>query len=188
MIYSKYLFNALYLALTLALSLTLLGCNTTPKSTQAENPIKAQKVKEVASQFMTAYAFHDDFEYFLSFYAENAQVKDIIRGEKASGREAIKAFFNWHDEKFSLGNSASAVVVEEIWVDNSTAIVTGYFMPFIYDGIKFGPWHMMMVLEFDQDYKITKQVDWINYTPKVIFTNSPDSNREIKIPNYLFDD
>ncbi|WP_152537527.1 nuclear transport factor 2 family protein [Catenovulum agarivorans] len=143
------------------------------------------KVEDVVKQYMTAYALHEDFEYFLSFYAENATVEDVVRGKKARGKTQIRQLFNWDDPKLSLGSSVSAVVVEDIHVFENTAVVSGYFMPFNYDGLKFGPWRMSMHLTFNQDGKIHKQVDWINYTPKVLFSSDADSNLDIKIPNYL---
>lgn len=162
------------------------ACQTTDnKSAKSSADKNKVNTKEVISQYMTAYALHEDFDYFMSFYAENAQVEDVIRGKKVKGKKQIRELFNWQDPKLSLGNSVSAVVVESIQVFENTAVVNGFFMPFVYDGLKFGPWKMTMQLTLNENGKIIQQTDWINYTPKVLFTNDPDSNLTIKIPNYL---
>lgn len=174
------------LLITLAIGVLLSACqltdNQSAKSVSEKSNIDSKKI---VSDFMTAYALHEDFDYFMSFYAENAQVEDVIRGKKVKGKEQIRELFNWHDPKLSLGNSVSALVVEQIKVFENNAVVTGFFMPFVYDGLKFGPWKMTMLLTLNENGKIVEQTDWINYTPKVLFNNDPDSNLTIRVPKYL---
>ncbi|WP_440905507.1 hypothetical protein ACMZOO_04055 [Catenovulum sp. SX2] len=170
----------------LSIGILLSGCQLTDnQSTKSAAEKSKLDSKKIVSEFMTAYALHEDFDYFMSFYAENAQVEDVIRGKKVKGKKQIRELFNWHDPKLSLGNSVSAVVVEQITVFENSAVVTGFFMPFVYDGLKFGPWKMTMLLTLNENGKIVEQTDWINYTPKVLFSNDPDSNLTIRVPKYL---
>ncbi|WP_157447231.1 hypothetical protein [Catenovulum agarivorans] len=174
------------LLVALCSSLFISACQITDnKNAKSSADTNKVNTKEVISQYMTAYALHEDFDYFMSFYAENAQLEDVIRGKKVKGKLQIRELFNWHDPKLSLGNSVSAVVVEQIKVFENSAVVTGFFMPFVYDGLKFGPWKMTMLLTLNENGKIIEQTDWINYTPKVLFSNDPDSNLTISVPKYL---
>ncbi|MCU4675975.1 hypothetical protein N7931_10040 [Catenovulum sp. 2E275] len=162
--------------------LVLSACQSTQKKAQFSQQDLQQKV----SLFLKTYAFREDFELFLSFYAADAVIEDVIRGEQAVGSKAIKTYLNWEDPDFSLGRSASHLVTEQISFDQNKAIIQGYFMPFIYQGVQLGPWRFTTILEFNDELKISKQTDWVNYTPKVIFNNSPNSNLKLKIPKYYF--
>lgn len=160
----------------------LSACQTT-KQQPKYNP---EEIKEQTGLYLKTYAFREDFEQFLSFYADNAVVEDVIRGEKMNGLAAIKDFFNWDDNEFSMANSVTHLVTQQITVNDNQAIIRGYFMPFEYAGVKLGPWRFITWLEFNDKLKISKQTDWINYTPKIIFNDSPNANSQLKIPNYYF--
>ncbi|GEM_PF-815734 len=169
----------LILLMTLGL---LAACQSTPE----KQAFDRDTVQETLSSYLKTYAFREDFDYFLSFYAGNAVLEDVIRGEEFVGIDAIKSHLNWHDPEFSLGMSASHLISEQIIIDGNQAVIQGYFMPFIYQGVKLGPWRFTTHLEFNEDMKITRQTDWVNYTPKVIFNNSPNANLKINIPDYYF--
>ncbi|WAJ72071.1 nuclear transport factor 2 family protein [Catenovulum adriaticum] len=166
--------------------LILASLLTACQSTSQQQKLNPEEIKEQTGQYLKIYAFREDFDQFLSFYAENAVVEDVIRGEQVNGLAAIKNFFNWDDNEFSMGNSVTHLVTEQISVTGNQAIIQGYFMPFEYAGVTLGPWRFITRLEFNEALKISKQTDWINYTPKVIFNDSPNANLKLKIPSYYF--
>jgi hypothetical protein len=55
-------------------------------------------------------------------------------------------------------------------------VAQGYFKPFSYDGKSFGPWRFVIILEFNDDGKIVREIDWINYTPRENFLGGKDIN------------
>lgn len=170
------------LVLCLIFSCWLTACQTTGQGQK----ISQEDIQKQTKAYLQTYAFREDFEKFLSFYAENAVVEDVIRGEQVNGISAIKNFFNWDDGEFSMANSVTHLVTEKINISGNQAIVQGYFMPFEYAGVTLGPWRFITRLEFNEELKISKQTDWINYTPKVIFNDSPNANLKLKIPDYYF--
>lgn len=164
--------------------IALNACKNTPEENKAEVFLK-QEVKLKLSDYLMTYALHQEFDKLLGYYAQDAQLINVIKGDKAKGIKQIKNYFNWEDKKLTYQRSESAFVVENIWIDGLNATVVGYLMPFEYDGVDLGPWKTVMLFEFDQELKIIKQTDYINYTPKAMFNNSPNSNLDIKVPNYL---
>ncbi|WP_111980405.1 nuclear transport factor 2 family protein [Algibacillus agarilyticus] len=169
----------------LAITLCLNACMFLPKK---KDPILAsnQQIEMMIKEYLTQYALREDFDRFMNFYASDAVLEDIVSGDVKKGKAEIRAFLNWPDEKYEQSPSLSTLVTETIIVHNKQAAVKGYFMPFTYDEVVLGPWHFTMWFTVNDEYKITRHVDFINYTPKALFLSSPNSNEKIKIPNYLF--
>lgn len=173
------------LPLTILLTAVLLaGCQSTAQKDKASHFID-QEVKQTVTAYLTTFALHEDFTKLLSFYSPNAELTNIIKGDKAKGLKAIETYYNWNDPKLTLNRSQAAFVQEKILIDGLHAVIVGYLMPFEYDGVNLGPWRTMILLEFNEQLKIIKQTDFINYTPKSIFLSSPNTNKDIRIPTYL---
>ena len=148
--------------------LVLQGCTTTLQ-TQAN-------IETVAKQYFTVYAERQNFEKLLSFYDEKADLEDLGYGHHAKSKQEIEQFFAWNDGKFSLVNKGPALVVQKQVVDGNKTVTEGYFTKFTYNGKTMGPWRFLIWLEFNEQGKIIRHVDWINYTPKEDFIGGKNLN------------
>jgi hypothetical protein len=138
--------------------------------------IGADKPVEIAEDFFEVYRERQDFEALMGFYAEEAQLEDLIYGHFAEDKASIRAFLNWNDNKFELPNGPPALEVTSLTAQSSRVVAQGYFKPFSYDGKSFGPWRFVIILEFNDDGKIVREIDWINYTPRENFLGGKDIN------------
>lgn len=136
----------------------------------------ASSLKETAVQYFEVYKERKDFQALLSFYDESAQLEDLVYGFFAKDKATIKAFFNWDDGKFRVLDNGDALILENLVVDNNIAVAEGIFRPFNYDGKDMGPWRFMTWLEFNEQQKIIRHVDWINYTPRENFLGGANLN------------
>ena len=156
--------------LSLLFVLLLSGCVSTSK---------VDRLPQVVSDYFDVYSKRDDFNAFMSYYAENAQFRDIVYGNSFNGREEIRNFLNWDRGEFETLNGARVLTVKRHNFGKNTVITEGFFHAFVYDGKKLGPWLFIIVQEFDSDNKITRQTDWINYTPRANFLGGENMNDEI---------
>ena len=137
---------------------------------------KTQSTKEITTQLYKVYRERADFEKFLSFYDEDMILEDFIFGERIEGKENFKAFFDWPNPKFQK-LEADALVVEDIIVEDSKAVVTGYFTSFKWGEYESKPMRFTTILEFNEAGKIIKHKDWINYHNTLIdYEKRKDSN------------
>ncbi len=136
----------------------------------------AEKPIEIAERFFAVYAQRQDFDALMAFYAEEAQLEDLIYGHFAQDKTAIRAFLNWEDDKFSLANGPPALEVTALTSDGSRVVAQGYFKPFKYGDNLFGPWRFVIILEFNDEGQIVREIDWINYTPREKFLGGKDIN------------
>jgi len=121
-----------------------------------------------------------DFKKFMSFYAKDATLKDIIYGNDLRNKAEIQSFLNWHNGKFDRLASENILTVTNQVIENQSAITEGYFHQFRFNDKEFGPWLFIISLEFNEDNKIIKQTDWINYTPRKDFLGGLNMNKLIK--------
>jgi hypothetical protein len=75
-----------------------------------------------------------------------------------------------------LPSGPPALEVTALTAQGSRVVAQGYFKPFSYDGKFFGPWRFVIILEFNDDGKIVREIDWINYTPRENFLGGKDIN------------
>ena len=136
--------------------------------------------RATAEQYFEVYAERTDFEQFMSFYAEDAVLEDLIYGHLAQGKSNIRAFLNWNDGKFSLANGETALELDSLHIDGQHAYARGRFNPFNYAGKPHGPWRFLIALEFNKKGQIVRHVDWINYTPKDNFLGGEDFTSELQ--------
>lgn len=121
-----------------------------------------------------------DFKKFMSFYAKNAALKDIIYGNYLRNKDEIQSFLNWHNGKFDRLESEYILTVANQVIENKKAITEDYFHQFKFNDKTFGSWLFVIALDFNEDHKIIKQTDWINYTPRKDFLGGLNMNSEIK--------
>lgn len=154
----------------------LLLCLLTSFAVSA-NP--TSNIEKLAGEYFALYAERKDFNSFMAMYAQEAELQDINYGNHILGRKAIRDFFQWDAGNVKLLHDKTLIVEKMVLKDNQ-AISRGHFTEFEYGGTKMGPWRFVIWLEFDQQGKIIKQTDWINYTPKDQFTGGKNLNHLVK--------
>jgi hypothetical protein len=156
--------------LNLLIVLLLNGCVSTSKD---------NKLPQVVSDYFDTYAKREDFNKFMTYYADNAQFEDIIYGNSFNSKVEISNFLEWNKGEFKILNGNKALTVTRHTFGVNTAITEGFFHTFSYDGQKLGPWLFVITQEFDSNHKIIRQTDWINYTPRVDFLGGKNMNDEL---------
>lgn len=141
----------------------------------------SDKNARVAQQFFQHYAKREDFVTFMSFYAEHAQLIDVVYGHHAQSKTEIRQFLDWQRGEFVLLKGDNILTVSKQTSQANTVITQGYFHRFSYNGEIMGPWLFSIILEFDNNHKIIKQTDWINYTPRENFLGGKDVNSLIPV-------
>jgi hypothetical protein len=130
-------------------------------------------------EYFSVYSKRNDFERFMSFYAENAAFEDIVYGNTFKNKAQITEFLNWNNGKFELPSGTKTLTVTKQVVHNNIAVTEGYFHQFSYNDQKLGPWLFVIIQEFDENKKIIRQTDWINYTPRKKFLGGKNMNDTI---------
>ena len=156
--------------LNLLIVLLLNGCVSTSKD---------NKLTQVVSDYFDTYSKREDFNKFMTYYADNAQFEDIIYGNSFNSKVEISNFLEWNKGEFKILNGNKALTVTRHTFGVNTAITEGFFHTFSYDGQKLGPWLFVITQEFDSNNKIIRQTDWINYTPRVDFLGGKNMNDEL---------
>lgn len=154
--------------LLFGLAFILVACNASVDTSEtAGEKVRAQAVKATATEFFKTYAERSDWEKLLSFYRKDLVFEDVLLQLRLDSLWQFERFYDWPDTNFrKLYPGQPSLEVEHLLVDDSTAIAAGYFTPFYWYGQLIEPdWGMQfqMVLHFDDDLRIKKQVDWIEY-------------------------
>jgi len=156
--------------ISLLIVLLLNGCASTSKN---------NKLPQIVNDYFDVYSKRNDFNKFMTYYAENAQFKDIIYGNTFNNKVEIRNFLDWSKGDFKILNGNKTLTVTSHTFGIKTVITEGFFHAFSYDGQKFGPWLFVITQEFDFNNKIIQQTDWINYTPRDDFLGGKNMNDEL---------
>ncbi len=149
--------------------LALLGCSSLNDSS---------KVTSLTMQsYFETYRQRSDFNGFMDFYADDVVVQDIVYGNELAGKSEVKAFFDWNRGQFELLDGKDILTITRQTLEAQTVVTEGYFHRFRFNDQTLGPWRFVMIHELDDDSKIIKQVDWINYTPRENFLGGLDMNK-----------
>jgi len=148
------------------------GCATVAKDTRG--------LEVVIDDYFDTYDKRIDFEHLMSFYDDTATLQDIIYGNDIKGKKQIKKFLAWDQGEFSTFSQNGVLTITDQAIDNNIVITRGYFHAFTFNKQKLGPWRFVMIHEFNDEQKIIKQTDWINYTPRANFLGGKDMNHLIK--------
>jgi len=140
---------------------------------------KNNDLAQVVEDYFSVYSQRNDFEKLMAFYANNAQLKDIVYGNSLKNKAEIKNFLAWDKGEFKVFSGKKVLTVTKQIVKENTAVTEGYFHKFSYDGQPLGPWLFVIVQEFDSNHKIVKQSDWINYTPRNNFLGGKNMNEQL---------
>ncbi|TDF37639.1 nuclear transport factor 2 family protein [Alteromonadaceae bacterium M269] len=136
-------------------------------------------IADIAKDYFEVYAKRQDFKRFMSFYDDNAQFNDIIYGNHLSGKHEIAEFLNWNKGHFKLLSGNEILTVTSQTVEDNSVVTEGYFHQFSYDKQNLGPWLFIIKLEFNDQGKVVKQTDWINYTPREHFLGGQNMNNKL---------
>lgn len=157
--------------LTVFIIFILTGCSSTyPNSRDLTGVVK---------DYFTVYSQRNDLEGLMSFYANDAKLHDIIYGNSFKNKAEIRQFLAWDKGEFKVLSGHEVLTVTKQTVEGNTAVTTGFFHEFSYDGAQLGPWLFVIIQEFDSNNKIIKQTDWINYTPRENFLGGKNMNKAL---------
>lgn len=129
-------------------------------------------VKQIASDYFNTYAERTDWDKFLSYYDGDLQFEDIISQQKLSGIQQFREFYNWPDTGYRKHpDYPRALELDKLIINDKAAIGKGRFLPFYWYGKM---WDMtqegefIIWLEFNEEGKITRQIDWIEYPGEIL--------------------
>ena len=159
------------LVLITSLLITLSCCVEKPSSPLSD---RSQKVEQKARAFFKTFADRNDWDTFCSFYREDMTFSDIMLQLELDSLWQFKRFYNWDGEGDNfrkLTPDQEHVTIESLVVNDSTAVMTGHFNPFYYYDELIEPETGMAAtiwLFFDENLKIKRQIDWIEYDLDVL--------------------
>ena len=150
----------------------IFSCSPSTPSVGGASSGEKLSASELGSAFFDHYQKRDDWTGFLERYDENVEFIDVILRMKLEGVEEFAAFYNWPDTGFQKHpDFPSTLVLEELTLNDSTAVGRGYFNPFYYRGILYDDMDHMrftMSLTFNEAGKIVRHVDFIEYPPEIL--------------------
>lgn len=128
---------------------------------QAQNKVNYNRL---AQEYFHSYQQRTDFESFLNFYHADVEFIDILSKVELNSKQQFADFYDWQKGHFDRLDNKHILRLDNLVVDDDTAVARGVFLPFKYNGKRMGPWDFVIWLEFDQQGKIIRQQDWINYS------------------------
>lgn len=164
------LFNTCLIGSLFLLFFFLLGVHFSCHTIDHDVHISADLHTELVAQaFFKTFAERTDWEKFCSYYREDMQFEDIILQIKLDSLWQFQRFYKWNDtiNVFTkLNPNQEHLTIFSLITDSLTAVARGRFNPFYYNeqlvdpfwGMEFTIW-----LYFDDQRKIIKQIDWIEY-------------------------
>ncbi|MGH1366338.1 MAG: hypothetical protein ACRBF0_22450 [Calditrichia bacterium] len=94
-------------------------------------------------------------------------------------KAALAEFFNWDNPGFKKIEVQALIITEQI-IDGKKVTTKGYFTPFKWGEARFETMHFTTLLTFNEQGKIIKQVDWINYPTTLLdYNKRKNSNEDI---------
>ena len=137
-------------------------------------------VQKKVDEFILLYQERTDFEQFLELYDQDMVLEDMITGHRMEGSENFKEFFNWPDQRFKK-LSPKTIIVKSSVIEGNNAVISGHFTPFEWDGQQVEAMQFTTILEFNDQGKIIRHVDWINYPNNLIdYSKRANANEWIK--------
>ena len=136
-------------------------------------PTRQQLVQRTAEDFFATFSERKDWDKLCSFYREDMQFEDVMLQLKLDSLWQFKRFYKWDEEGDNfkkLTPEQEHLTIYTLTADEDVAVARGRVNPFYYYeelidsewGMEFTIW-----LFFDENLKIKKQVDWMEYAPEV---------------------
>jgi len=167
----KYINLGQWLLLWLIGLLVIIGGNTLDVNDQKN------AVTSAVEAYKNTYSERKDFQKFLSFYDKEIVLEDMIGGFRIEGKEAFKEFFNWEDPRFKMKDDVALVIHDQV-MEGKKVMLTGHFTPFIWDGEDIESMQFTTQLDFNDNGKIIRHVDWINYPDNLLPTSARKNSNE----------
>ena len=152
--------------------LFIISCSTETRNITVSERTKA--IEAVALDFFATFAEREDWGKFCSFYREDVLFEDVMLQLKLDSLWKLKRFYKWDEEGDNfkkLSPEQEHITIETLVVNDSVAVGTGRVNPFYYYGQLINPdWGMNVTfwLYFDENLKIKRQTDWIEYDASVL--------------------
>ncbi len=144
------------------------SCNT---SIPEENK-RSEAIKDQARAYFQTYAEREDWDQFLSYYAEDLQFEDAISQIHLDSLEAFKTFYDWPNPGFKKHPEYPEIFrLDDLVANDSIAVGRGVFFPFYWQDSLFSmEWDPTFTiwLWFDENLKINRQIDWVEYSGNVL--------------------
>ena len=115
--------------LSLLIALLLNGCASTNK---------CNKLPQVVNDYFDIYSKRIDFNKFMSYYADNAQFRDIIYGNSFNSKVEIRNFLDWNKGEFKILNGNRILTVTKHTFEVNTAITEGIHLAMMDKGLGHG--------------------------------------------------
>lgn len=131
-------------------------------------------VEQVARDYFATFAERKDWDKLCAFYREDMIFEDVMLQLKLDSLWQFKRFYKWDEEGGhfkKLSPDQDHITIETLVVNDTVAVGKGSVNPFYYYDEYIDPeWGMAAAfwLYFDENLKIKKQVDWIEYDPEVL--------------------
>ncbi len=135
---------------------------------------------EMTRDYYRVYNDRQDFEKFLSFYADDIVLEDMVNGDRIEGIKNLRAFFDWPNPNYENSEENVVVIIDQI-IEGNKSVVRGYFTPFKWGTTTVEAMHFTTILIWNDAGKIVKHIDWINYPAYVVdYDTRKNSNDWIK--------
>ncbi len=142
--------------------------------------VEDKNIAKAVEEYYDTFRERKDFDKFMSFYADEVILEDVVNADRIEGKRALTAFFDWNNPDFEKGSTDALVIYEQI-IDGNKAVTRGYFTEFFWGGTEFEAMHFVTILTFNESGKIIKHIDWINYPSNLVdYNNRRNSNHWIK--------
>ncbi|WP_420387174.1 hypothetical protein [Roseivirga sp.] len=150
--------------LTIFITLVLLWSCSSEKNDK-------DNIYPLAKHFFDTYSDRSDWEHFKQLYADDLVFEDVIFRYRFD-RTGFENFYNWPDTLFQKHPEyPETLILENLTINDSTAIGSGYFTPFYYGEKLFGidhQWRFVIELTFDKQGLVKHQKDFIEYPPEYL--------------------
>ncbi len=154
---------------------------------------RSQQVEAKAQSFFETFAEREDWERLCSFYREDMQFQDITLQLQLDSLWKFKRFYNWDGEGDNfrkLTPDQDHLTLYSLVANDSVAVARGRVNPFYYyDQLVESEWGMEFTiwLYFDEELKIAKQIDWMEYDPVALQSvlDRVEKNGHEAIPDWL---
>ena len=150
--------------------LTIQNCRNSAPSTLSRPELVELKAKD----YFATFAERKDWDKLCSFYRDDVVFDDIMLQLHLDSLWQLKRFYKWDEEGNNfrkLTPDQDHLTIYSLVVNDSLAIGYGRINPFYYyERLIDVEWGMNAAfwLYFDKDYKIKKQIDWIEYDSDVL--------------------
>lgn len=143
-------------------------------------PTQNIDIQKLASSYYQQYQLRNDFQKFLAYYDQNVILLDMISGDRIVGIAQLEEFLDWENPNFKKLETKTLIIEEQI-IEGQTVVTSGYFTPFEWGAYKFPSMYFTFILTFNDQGKIVKQRDWINYPNELLnYAKRKNSNDWIK--------